>query len=76
MDNLLYALMLPSGNDASVCIAQFLGKIIYRKEKKEPNKSYYDFFIEAMNEFSKQLGLKQWWNNSSGLSYNPNTSTA
>jgi len=29
-----------------------------------------------MNEFSKEIGIKQSWNNSSGLSCNPNTSTA
>jgi len=33
-------------------------------------------FIEKMNYFSKELGLCQEWNNSSGLSANPNFSTA
>lgn len=39
LKDLLYALMLPSGNDASVAIAETVGKIIqkYKKEALEEN---------------------------------------
>lgn len=45
--------MLPSGNDASVAIAQAMGKIIQRNKKKETKKSYYETFIAHMNIMSK-----------------------
>jgi D-alanyl-D-alanine carboxypeptidase len=32
--------------------------------------------MSHMNAFSKELDLKQQWNNSSGLPFNPNFSTA
>jgi D-alanyl-D-alanine carboxypeptidase len=34
-------LMLPSGNDASVAIAEAMGKIIQRHKKKETKKNYF-----------------------------------
>lgn len=72
---LLLGLMLPSGNDASVAIAEAMGKIIQRHKKKESKRCYYDIFVAHMNFFSKELRLNQIWNNSSGLSINPNFST-
>ena len=33
--------MLPSGNDASVALAEGMGKIIQKHKKKETKKSYY-----------------------------------
>jgi len=33
--------MLPSGNDASVAIAEAMGKIIQRHKKKETKKNYF-----------------------------------
>ena len=32
--DLLFALMLPSGNDASICLAELMGKAIQRHKKK------------------------------------------
>ena len=51
--DLLYGLMLPSGNDASVAIAEAAGKIIHRNKKKQTNKCYYDIFIGHMNLLAK-----------------------
>ena len=40
LKDLLYGLMLPSGNDASVAIAETIGKIIQRNKKKPSKKTY------------------------------------
>lgn len=40
-EDLLYALMLPSGNDASICLAELMGKIIQRHKKKEQRRTYF-----------------------------------
>lgn len=69
------ALMLPSGNDASVALAEGMGKVLQRYKKKETKKSYLETFIAHMNLLSKELELNQTWGNSSGLSINPNFST-
>lgn len=34
VEDLLYGLMLPSGNDASICLAELMGKVIQRHKKK------------------------------------------
>jgi D-alanyl-D-alanine carboxypeptidase len=34
IEDLLYGLMLPSGNDASICIAELMGKMIQKCKKK------------------------------------------
>lgn len=39
--DLLFGLMLPSGNDASVAIAETVGKIIQRNKKKVSKKTYF-----------------------------------
>jgi D-alanyl-D-alanine carboxypeptidase (penicillin-binding protein 5/6) len=52
---LLYGLMLPSGNDASVALAEHFGTRL-----APPNKKYassYDAFIGAMNEVANELGM-------------------
>lgn len=41
LQELLYGLMLPSGNDASVVIAEAIGKIIQKHKKKQTSKTYY-----------------------------------
>lgn len=51
--DLLYGLMLPSGNDASVAIAEVMGKIIQKNKKKVSKKTYYETFIYHMNYFAK-----------------------
>ena len=39
--DLLHALMLPSGNDASITIAETVGKIIQKNKKKPSKKTYF-----------------------------------
>ena len=73
--DLFYGLMLPSGNDASVAIAETAGKIIQKFKKKPTKKSAYETFISHMNLFARELGIEQSFQNPSGLSYNPNFSS-
>ena len=68
--------MLPSGNDASICLGEAMGKVIQRYKKKEQKKTCIETFIYHMNGFSRELGLNQKWNNTSGLPHNPNFSSA
>ena len=75
INELLYGLMLPSGNDASVAIAETVGKIIQKNKKKPSNKTYYETFIAHMNIFAHEIEIEQEYNNSSGLSFKPNLST-
>jgi D-alanyl-D-alanine carboxypeptidase (penicillin-binding protein 5/6) len=50
---LLYGLLLPSGNDASVALAEHFGK------RLSPESSVsYDGFIAAMNRKAHQIGMK------------------
>ena len=53
---LLYGLMLPSGNDASVAFAEFFGGRLSGKEDCTAEQSY-DLFIGLMNATAKQLGM-------------------
>lgn len=53
LEDLLYGLMLPSGNDASVAVAETAGKIIQKFRKKPSKKCYYDTFIAHMNILAK-----------------------
>ena len=53
---LLYGLMLPSGNDASVAFAEFFGGRLSGKEDCSADESY-DLFIGLMNAMAKQLGM-------------------
>ena len=72
---LLLGLMLPSGNDASVAVAEGMGRVIQRHKQKQTKKTPYETFIAHMNLLSREMHLEQSWNNSSGLSSNPNMST-
>lgn len=67
---LLYGLMLPSGNDAALAIAEYLGCLL------NPD-SPYKAFINHMNTLAQSLGLKSTtFRNPHGLSISINTSTA
>ena len=55
--NLLYGLMLPSGNDASVAIAEGVGKIIQKHKYKQSKKTNYEIFINHMNYLAKEIGI-------------------
>ena len=47
--------MLPSGNDASVAIAETVGKIIQKYKKKPTRKTPYETFITHMNILAREL---------------------
>ena len=64
--------MLPSGNDASVALAVWGGKLLITKEKKSVNthkkKDFYNRFIEEMNKLAKKIGMQKTnYANSHGL---------
>jgi serine-type D-Ala-D-Ala carboxypeptidase (penicillin-binding protein 5/6) len=54
---LLYGLMLPSGNDASVAFAEHFGSRLAKSDKKDATS--YDSFIVAMNDMAKKLGMEK-----------------
>lgn len=76
--NLLYALMLPSGNDAAVCLAEGIGAILARSSHLDPAQNPPEgVFVKAMNFFAQSLGLtKSLFRNPTGLAPNSNLSTA
>ena len=53
--------MLPSGNDASVAIAVWGGRVLLKHELAEEDihkkKNCYNRFLKEMNSKAKQLGL-------------------
>ncbi len=65
--DMMYALMLPSGNDAAVALAEFCGKTIKENtlppidpgKKGEPTKSPTPIrlFVKEMNRIAQELGL-------------------
>jgi serine-type D-Ala-D-Ala carboxypeptidase (penicillin-binding protein 5/6) len=69
--DLLHGLLLPSGNDAAVCIAEYLGGFIYdqrkREKKQKDPKSFevkQELFVKAMNKKAKALNMRRtvFWN--------------
>lgn len=52
----MYGLMLPSGNDASVALAEWYG---VRKGAIQSNIDPLKFFIDAMNDEARRLGMNQ-----------------
>lgn len=75
----LFAMMLPSGNDAALAIAQFFGR--YLKEKR-PQKEYENIgnsacFVREMNKTAQEIGLiNTIFANPHGLPDNRNRSCA
>jgi D-alanyl-D-alanine carboxypeptidase (penicillin-binding protein 5/6) len=57
---LMYGLLLPSGNDASVALAEHFGKrlALGGGEGVDSPKKAYAAFVEAMNEAADQLGME------------------
>lgn len=71
--DLLYGLLLPSGNDASVAFAEHFGDRV----GEESDAKGYDRFIEAMNQRAKSLGMdKTGYRNSHGLDHDEHLTTA
>jgi D-alanyl-D-alanine carboxypeptidase (penicillin-binding protein 5/6) len=72
---LLYGLMLPSGNDASVAIAEFFGRK-FSKDDKIDDRQAYDLFIDQMNAAAADLGMKNsHFTNTHGLTDSTHLST-
>jgi serine-type D-Ala-D-Ala carboxypeptidase (penicillin-binding protein 5/6) len=68
--DLLHGLMLPSGNDAALALAEHVGRLL---DSTAPLAS----FLSRMNALAKALGLEQTsFHNVHGLSAKPNKSTA
>lgn len=76
--NLLYGLLLPSGNDASVALAEHFGSRLKPKTQDNAEQaSSYDYFILAMNAKAKSLGMMQTaFKNPHGLTVAGHHSTA
>ena len=73
---LLYGLMLPSGNDASVAFAEHFGRKFAGDLALDDDKSY-DHFIARMNATASELGMGQThYVNPHGLTHEEHLSTA
>ena len=70
---LLYGLMLPSGNDASVAFAEHFGALI----RPDEDGTSYDRFIAEMNAEAERLGMKNTgYKNPHGLTAKGHVTTA
>lgn len=82
IQQLLYGLMLPSGNDASLAIAVWVGKILLTKRKDLFNETFkkkdcVDKFVCEMNMKANSLNMeKTRFANPHGLSNSENRSCA
>ena len=76
--DLLYAMMLPSVNDAAYALADYCGSILLTRCNKDRGKySNSSYFVKHMNIASHKMGLKSTkFFNPHGLSHLGNTSTA
>ena len=71
VDQLLYGLMLPSGNDAAFALAQHFGKMLYKKKytRADINKIksfqfdyhpyYAKYFLKEMNDYAVRYDMNQ-----------------
>src|SRR3954462_13726700 len=65
---LLYGLMLPSGNDAAVAFAEHFGERLATEKEKKAGLDPHDCFIATMNRTAAELGMKHThFNNPNGL---------
>jgi D-alanyl-D-alanine carboxypeptidase (penicillin-binding protein 5/6) len=65
---LLYGLLLPSGNDASVALAEHFGRRLGGLGPDASAEASYEAFIEAMNAAAQELGMQaSSFRNTSGL---------
>ncbi|MDX1926853.1 MAG: serine hydrolase [Pirellulaceae bacterium] len=73
---LLYGLMLPSGNDASVAFAEHFGRKFAGDPTLADDKSY-EHFVARMNSTAAELGMNQThYINPHGLTHEDHLSTA
>lgn len=59
VDELLYGLLLPSGNDASIALAEHFGSRLATAQKLAANGDSLDQFVAVMNSTAKTLGLTE-----------------
>jgi len=76
--DLLHGMMLPSGNDAAWCLAEYVGKYIQSVlEESAKNKNYTRYFLREMNALAQEIGLSRTsFDNPHGLSNPKNRSCA
>lgn len=74
---LMYGLMLPSGNDASVALAETFGRKFAKADESLDDVKSYDRFIEQMNATARELKMLQThFVNPHGLTDKAHLSTA
>ena len=74
---MLYGLLLPSGNDAAVAFAEHFGERLADDKDKAAHLDAYDSFISAMNRKAAELGMKSThFNNPHGLPSEGHVTTA
>ena len=59
VDELMYGLLLPSGNDASVALAEHFGRRFAESAKSLDEQQSFDRFIEQMNLTASELNMQQ-----------------
>lgn len=69
VNDLMYGLLLPSGNDASVAFGEHFGdRLVAEIKDAERKRDSLDNFITAMNDKAKELGMKETsYENTHGL---------
>ncbi len=68
VEELLYGMMLPSGNDATVAFAEHFGERLADEKDKEKHLDAYECFVSAMNRKAAELGMtRTHFNNTHGL---------
>jgi len=74
---LLYGLMLPSGNDAAVAFAEHFGERLADEKDKASHLDAHDSFISAMNRKAAELAMQSThFNNPNGLTSAGHETTA
>ncbi|HUP79769.1 MAG TPA: serine hydrolase [Pirellula sp.] len=59
VNELMYGLLLPSGNDASVALAEHFGRKFAKPDAELDDKQSFDRFMEQMNETARELNMLQ-----------------
>jgi D-alanyl-D-alanine carboxypeptidase (penicillin-binding protein 5/6) len=74
---LMYAMMLPSGNDATVAFAEHFGERLADDKDKEAKRDTYESFVSAMNRKAAELGMTSThFKNPHGLTSGGHVTTA
>lgn len=75
VENLIYAALIPSGNDAAIALAVHTGEKMLGAGHQ--TKEYYDTFVSAMNEKAAKIGMSEsHFANADGYDDYENYSTA